>query len=101
MKRKCKGIQNLLFMAISISLLVFPTFQDCEDLIDIGLLSSEPTFEKACLEGVASGRQGNGQALELNTSLIMLLLAANPFKLVPPDSSSILSTNQHASILRC
>lgn len=88
-------------MAISLSLLLFPTFQDYEDLIDIGLLSSEPTFEKACLEDVASGREGNGQGLGLNTSLIMLLLAENPFKLVPANSSSIFSTNQHSSILRC
>ena len=84
MKRKHKGIQNFLFMAIFLLLFVMPAFQDCDDLMDMEALSSQPAYENRHPEGMASGHLDNCQGLNAKTSGMMLPLTMNPLRLFSP-----------------
>ena len=101
MKSEHKGIQNFLFMVISVFLLVQPAFQELEDLLEIELISPTPSLEKPHPEDMASGRAGNCQGSVSNSPVLMFFLATDPLKELFYHSLLILSPNQQAPILRC
>jgi len=100
MKRKHKGIQNFLFLAISVFLFVMPALQECDDLLEIELIFPTPSFEKPHPEDMGLGREGGCQGLS-NISAMMLLLATNPINQVSHHSYPIISSNQQSPLLRC
>ncbi len=88
-------------MVFCVFLFVQPAFQDYDDLIDMELLSPNPTIEKAHSEDMAPGVQGNCQALKSNLSVAMRLLPVDPSQLVLHGLFPNNTSSQQASVLRC
>ena len=103
MKRKHKGIQEFLFIVISLILLALPAFHQCHDLIDFELLSPTPSFEIAHPHEMASGQPNKfqGSALAQNISAMIPSLGAIFLSRLSHQPVAAFSVNQEDPILRC
>ena len=101
MKRIDKAIQNFLFLAISLFIIVLPAFHQCHDLMDAEIFSPPQHFEVPHPEQIVSNRQDNWEGWEPGTSRLMLLLpqyfSKQFFYPFPPH----FSFDQRGSALRC
>jgi hypothetical protein len=103
MKRKHKGIQEFLFIVISLILLALPAFHQCHDLIDFELLSPTPSFEKVHPQEMASGLPDKFRGLALASNISAIIPSPGTIFLTPLSHQpfAAFSINQQAPILRC
>jgi hypothetical protein len=100
-KRKYKRIQDFLFLAFILFLMVLPAFHECHDLMDLEIFSPPPHFEQFHPEQMASNRRDNWEGLESDASHLMLLLPQYFFKQFFHHFPPIFSLGQQVSVLRC
>jgi len=101
MRIRQKRIQNFLFMAITLFLVVHPAFHEFENQREIELSSRKPVLAHTQFEDMASGESGKFQGLNSNCSAFMLLLEPNLLKNFFHHPFPILSSSQQDPVLRC
>ncbi len=100
-KHKDKVIQDFLYLAIILFIMVLPAFHECHDLMDMEIFSPPQHFEEAHPEQMASDGRNNWEGLESNTSHFMLLQPQYFFKQFFHHLSENFSFVQRGSALRC
>jgi hypothetical protein len=101
MKKRFKGIQIFLIIAISLFILALPAYLRCTQMSQIKFVSSDLGFGNPVQEEGVPDNQKELKAYRQITLLIIFLLGANLFELsfhLFPQASSL---RQRIIVLRC
>lgn len=100
MKRRFKGIQIFLVIAISFFILAFPAYLRNTGLLQTKLASWNLSFENPDQEQGLTGNEKGLKVYGLSTLLIMFLWSTNLFEQSCNLFSHTLSPHQKTSVLR-
>ena len=101
MKKRFKGIQIVLIIAISLFILAFPAYLRCTHLSQIKFVSSDLGFENPAQEEGVPDKEKELKAYGLITPLIIFLLDTHLFELSFHLFPQTLSLRQRIVVLRC
>ena len=100
-KESHKKIQDFLFLAIILVLVIASSFQNYCDSMEREHFRSQPAFSTPHPEGILADEKSRCQIAAPDTSAIMLILATNPLKGLFYQSFRISFPIQQARTLRC
>ncbi len=101
MKKRLKGVQIVLVVAISLFILAFPAYLRCTQLSQIKFVSSDLGFENPAQEDGVPDNEKKLKVCGPITLLIIFLLRTNPFELSFHFFLRALSLRQRIIVLRC
>jgi hypothetical protein len=101
MKNRPEKIFSFLAILISVLLIACSVFARYDELTEIDLLSSHPTFENADLEGLEADKQNRAKMFVQSDSPEICFSSFSFIKQIPHFFSPLLSSPQSISVLRC
>jgi hypothetical protein len=101
MKDRPEKIYSFLAILISFLLIASSVYAHYDEIIEIDLLSSHPTFENPDLEGLVADKQSKAKIFVQSASPIMCFSSFFCIEQLPHFSSPILFSPRSISNLRC
>jgi hypothetical protein len=101
MKKKFKGIQIFLVIAVSVFILALPAYLRCTQLSQIKFVSSDLSFETPVQEEGVPDNEKELKVYGPSTLLIIFLLGTNLFELSLHLFPQVHSLHQRIVVLRC
>jgi hypothetical protein len=101
MKNRPEKIYFFLAILLSFLLIACSVYAHYDELIEIDLLSSHPTFENPDLEGLVADKQNKAKIFVQSASPVICFSGFFCLEQLPHFSSPILFSPRSTSILRC